>query len=129
MVFGFVLLSTGNPHLYKWEIMFSFSWAVGLRFHGESSLLSKTDQPAAAEQGGNLSCARGGTLQHKSKFSTALVSEEMKAGHREKLMRENNRAELLEPRIQLTSLEEQCQAILAKSLLEWQGGLGLCYQS
>lgn len=22
MVFGFVLLSTGKPHLYKWEIMF-----------------------------------------------------------------------------------------------------------
>lgn len=123
MVFGFVLLSTVNPHLYKWELIFSLSWAV--RFLGKSSLLSQAD----AEQRGNLSCARGEMLQHNSKFSTALVLEEMKAGHQEKLMREIiELAELREPRVQLTSLEEQCQAILAKSLLEWQGGLGLCYQ-
>lgn len=31
-------------------------------------------------------------LQHKSKFSTGLVLDEMKAGQREELMRENNRA-------------------------------------
>lgn len=59
MVFGFVLLSAGSPHLYKREITFSSSRAVGLRFPGRSSLLSKTDQPAAAEQRGNLGCARG----------------------------------------------------------------------
>lgn len=70
---------------------------------------------------------QGETLQHNSKFSIALVSEEMKAGHWEKLMRENNRAGRAAG-IQLTSLEEQCQAVLAKSLLEWQGDLGLCYQ-
>lgn len=88
-------------------------------------MLSQAD----AEQRGNLSCARGEKLQHNSKFSIALVLEEMKAGHQEKLMREIiELAELQEPRVQLTSLEEQCQAILAKSLLEWQGGLGLCYQ-
>lgn len=64
----------------------------GLRFLGKSSLLSKTDQPAAAEQRRDLSCARGEMLQHSSNFSIALVLEEMKAGHEEKLMRENNRA-------------------------------------
>lgn len=62
MVFGFVLLSAGSPHLYKREIMFSLSRAVGLRFPGRSSLLSKTDQPAAAEQRGNLGCVRGGNV-------------------------------------------------------------------
>lgn len=92
MVFGFVLLSTGNPHLYKWEILFSLSWAVCLRFLGKSPLMSKTDQPAAAEQRGDLSCSRAETLQHNSKLFIALVSEEMKAGHQEKLIRENNRA-------------------------------------
>lgn len=68
------------------------SWAVGLRFLGKSPLLSKTDQPAAAEQRGDLSCARGEIFQHNSKSSIGLVLEEMKAGHQEKLMRENNRA-------------------------------------
>lgn len=72
MVFGFVLLSAGSPHLYKREITFSSSRAVGLRFPGRSSLLSKTDQPAAAEQRGNLGCVWGGK-RYSTKANSPLA--------------------------------------------------------
>lgn len=67
MVFGFVLLSTGNPHLYKGKECF-LSWVVSLRFLEKSFFVSKIDQPTAAEQRGNLSSPRGETLKHKSEF-------------------------------------------------------------
>lgn len=46
MVFGFVLLSTGNPHLYKWEILLSSSWAVGFEIPWKT-ILALPNWPAS----------------------------------------------------------------------------------